>query len=106
MATNVLDSHFGTGPAKSLHRHVVLRSSGISGKGLFATQFIPAGEVIWEERAADIERILSWQQLQELSPEDYQLFLNFGYQIGEDEFSGPSAASEAEDDWAHFQNHR
>jgi len=82
------------------HRYVAVRESRLGGNGLFATGIIKEGEVVsWEhgdvyEGLSDYRpgnKILTHDQIQERWPaqEDYERFMGWFYQIGDDVFVGP-----------------
>jgi uncharacterized protein len=73
-----------------LHPSIEMRSKGtIHGYGLFATQLIPEGALIWElnEPTYTLKEIETW-------PEDrYRDFKWYGFQCGVDRYSSPKGAS-------------
>jgi hypothetical protein len=43
----------GVGKYSVVHKNIELRSSGKSGRGIFATALIPKGSVVWESNEPD-----------------------------------------------------
>lgn len=84
-----------------LHSAIIVKDSGIQGKGLFATAEIKAGEVTWWQGQNapryHIDTIRNW-------PLDKQeSFFRLAYQVGDEWYHGPVAGSPF--DPADFMNH-
>jgi SET domain-containing protein len=87
------------------HPKTELRNSSIQGTGIFATDKIKAGEIVWWETAEERQRhdevpvdtVRSW------SEEQRRPFLRYAYQIGENLYAGylDGVARDAAD----FTNH-
>lgn len=83
-----------------LHKAVTVRGSAIEGRGLFATEWIPEGAIIWErdpnERHYHISEIRTWPQ------EKQKEFFSCTYQVGPDLYYGMDGSGP---DDADFMNH-
>jgi SET domain-containing protein len=86
-----------------LHRAIILKRSPLEGLGLFATEDIAAGEVIWHEemtyRQYRREEIMAWP------PAQRDFFLRYSFQIGERLHAGPENETELMADASNFMNH-
>jgi hypothetical protein len=79
------------GPLKDLHVNVIVKEHPIfGGKGIFATDFIHKGEIVWQDRTPiqeikeyDIKDINTW------ADDKKEWFLSFAYQVGDTTFRGP-----------------
>ncbi len=73
-----------------LHPKIEVRKSKIQGTGIFATEYIKQGEVVWHETPEEQERqylvpvdvVKSWPE------ESQQEYLRYAYQVGENMYSG------------------
>jgi hypothetical protein len=70
-----------------LHKAIVVKNSGIEGKGLFASEEIKAGEVIWRKDPGEarfhIDVIRSWPK------EKQEKFFWHAYQVDDEWYHGP-----------------
>ncbi|MDZ7290836.1 MAG: SET domain-containing protein-lysine N-methyltransferase [candidate division KSB1 bacterium] len=70
-----------------LHHAIIVKNSGIQGKGLFASADIKAGEIIWrrdpDEVRFHVDVIRSWPA------EKQEKFGRYAYQVGEEWYHGP-----------------
>jgi hypothetical protein len=70
-----------------LHEAIIVKNSGIQGKGLFASTDIRKGEIIWrrdpDEARFHIDVIKSWPQ------EKQEKFFAHAYQVGDGHYHGP-----------------
>lgn len=75
--------------------------------GLFAAEFIHAGEVIWVPNPDDHRRcvFLSLDGIEELPPAQREIFMWFCYQVERNLFSGCLSMEEALADDSNFMNH-
>ncbi len=84
-----------------LHHAIVVKNSGIAGRGLFATEDIQAGEITWwqgpEEPRYHIDTVRSWPL------EKQKAFFQLAYQVGDEWYHGPVEGSPF--DPADFMNH-
>jgi len=84
-----------------LHEAIILKESGIEGKGLFATADIKAAEVTWRQDPNQpryhIDAIRRWPK------EKQEKFFRLAYEVGENWYHGPLADSEF--DPADYMNH-
>jgi len=84
-----------------LHHAIVVKNSGIQGRGLFAMKNIKAGEITWwqgpDEPRYHIDTIRSWPL------EKQQKFFRLAYQVGDEWYHGPVEGSAV--DPADFMNH-
>jgi len=89
-----------------LNSKVVVRDSGIAGKGLVATAPIAAGEVIWHADAGDAERYFFPKEVVESWPEDERkFFMNFAYVVSPGIWSGVRREDEHLTDRSQYMNH-
>ena len=69
-----------------LHQAIEVKRKGtIHGNGLFTTQFIPKGEMVWQLD----EPTYSWNEIEALSKKRRKAFNYYGFQCGADRFSLP-----------------
>eukprot|EP01087_Luapelamoeba_hula_P003050 TRINITY_DN1287_c0_g1_i2.p1 TRINITY_DN1287_c0_g1~~TRINITY_DN1287_c0_g1_i2.p1 ORF type:complete len:411 (+),score=52.39 TRINITY_DN1287_c0_g1_i2:241-1473(+) len=96
---------FGTGTYKQLHRGVERRESPIDGLGLFATEFIPKGALVWcdEERNHDTKE--NWDDVQSFSEDKKKWFLKYCWQVDNNTFVGPKSVDHIDVDMANYMNH-
>jgi len=84
-----------------LHPAIIVKDSGIQGKGLFATADIKAGEVTWQQGPNEpryhLDAIRRWSQ------EQQEKFFRLAYQVGDEFYHGPVEGSAF--DPADFMNH-
>jgi SET domain-containing protein len=84
-----------------LHPSIVIKDSGIQGKGLFAAADIKAGEVTWRQGPNEpryhVDTIRRWPQ------EQQEKFFRLAYQVGDDWYHGPVEGTEF--DPADYMNH-
>jgi len=84
-----------------LHHAIVVKDSGIQGRGLFATENIKAGEITWwqgpDEPRYHIDTIRRWPL------EKQEKFFCLAYQVDEEWYHGPLDGSPF--DPADFMNH-
>ena len=84
-----------------LHHAIVVRNSGIEGRGLFAMEDIKAGEITWwqgpDEPRYHIATVRSWPL------EKQEAFFQLAYQVGDEWYHGPVEGSPY--DPADFMNH-
>jgi len=84
-----------------LHPAIVVKSSDIQGKGLFATRDIRAGEVTWRadpgQRRFHVDVIRSWPK------EKQEEFYLHAWQVGEGWYEGPEDGTVT--DPADYMNH-
>lgn len=73
-----------------LHPSIEVRRSKIQGTGIFAKDFIKAGEVVWHESEEERERqyLVTFEQLRQLPESEQQDYLRYAYQIGPELYSG------------------
>jgi len=98
---------FGSGMYSSLHKHVELRTSGCGGfnnSGLFATQLIPKGTIVWCGENDDDE-VVSIEEFSTFSKDKKGWFLNFSYQVDKDTLSSVRSLEDLENDASHYMNH-
>lgn len=84
-----------------LHHAIVVKDSGIQGRGLFATEDIKAGEITWrqgpDEPRYHLDTIRSWPS------EKQEKFFRLAYQVGDEWYHGPVEGAAV--DPADFMNH-
>lgn len=84
-----------------LHPAIIVKDSGIQGKGLFATADIRAGEMTWQqgpdEQRYHIDTIRGWP------PEKQENFWRYAYQVGDGWYHGPESGVVT--DPADYMNH-
>ena len=84
-----------------LHHAIVVRDSGIQGRGLFATENITVGEKTWwqgpDEPRYHIDTIRGWPL------EKQEKFFRLAYQVGDEWYHGPVEGAGV--DPADFMNH-
>ncbi len=75
--------------------------------GLFATETISEGEVIWQPHPSDsnLFSLLSMEMIKALPDEEKRTFLHYCYQVDDDLFSGYTSMEDAHSDPANFMNH-
>jgi len=98
---------FGVGKYASLHTHVELRTSvcgGFRNCGLFATERIPKGTIVWCGEN-DNDEVAIVQEIGNFSKDKREWFLNFSYQIDKDTLASVRSLEELENDASHFMNH-
>lgn len=95
----------GEGIYRNLHRGLRVEETGDArGKGLFATELIAAGTLLWKEQAADVRRF-RFSELDKLDPEQRETLLHYAWQTGDDVLEGPISADEAHADASFAWNH-
>jgi len=73
-----------------LHSAIVMRSKGtIHGNGLFATEKIPKGTIVWELD----EPTFTWSEIKAWPQERFRDFGWYGFQCGVDRYSLPEGLS-------------
>lgn len=84
-----------------LHPAIIVKSSTIQGKGLFASADIKVGEVTWRRDADEaryhIDTIRTWP------PEKQEKFWRYAYQVGDGWYHGPESGVVT--DPADYMNH-
>ncbi|NUO83889.1 SET domain-containing protein-lysine N-methyltransferase [candidate division KSB1 bacterium] len=88
-----------------LHPKIEVRKSRIQGTGIFATDFIKEGEVVWHETPEErerqyrvpIERVKNWPDVEQ------QDYLRYAYQISEELYAGRK--HNTPEDPADYTNH-
>ena len=84
-----------------LHPSIIIKNSGIQGKGLFASADIKAGEVTWrqgpDEKRYHLDTIRSWPS------EKQEKFWRYAYQVGDGWHHGPESGVVT--DPADYMNH-
>jgi len=94
------------GDAMVLHSGVELRTSAIAGRGLYATEVIPAGALIWRADAGDAEKFYKTKaEIEAWSADEQRYFFNFAYQVAPGIYSGVQRCQEADTDKSQFMNH-
>jgi SET domain-containing protein len=81
-----------------------VRTTAIHGRGLFATDLIKKGEVIWNF-VMDKRYTFSLEQINSWDPVTRDRFLWYAIQTDEDKYVGQVKEEELMEDWANFQNH-
>jgi len=95
----------------SSHSHVELRpcENKDKGRGLFATQKISKGSVIWKQQedpfGRKTSRIYTKVEVEEIWKDDLDWFWHFAYRCGEDRFLGPISKDCPDREATYFQNH-
>ena len=93
----------------NIHPDIMLLSSPLQGRGLFATAFIQCGTVVWQNKMdGPMESCYKHYQFSELTslPEEaMKLITRFGSQLDETTIVGPSTMEEVEMDDTNFWNH-
>lgn len=73
-----------------LHPSIIVNNQGsIEGAGLFTTEFIPQGELVWEL----LTPTMSLQEAEALTGKALADYKHFGFQCGVDRFCSPSDES-------------
>jgi hypothetical protein len=84
-----------------LHSAIIIKDSGIQGKGLFATADIKAGEETWRQEPDQpryhVDEVRRWPQ------EKQEKFFRLAYQVGNEWYHGPVEGSPF--DPADYMNH-
>lgn len=74
-----------------MHPHIEVKSSVISGHGMYVVKPIAKGEVLWHEEE-DESKYVVHEDVVQTWPEDVRKkFYNFAYQVGEGLWSGEPA---------------
>ena len=97
----------GSGPLLSLHRSAELRDAKY-GKGLFATEAIEAGVLVWRHVPREWQvqpRHYRFAELMALPKEQKEFALHYGYQVGADAWEAPAEAAHLMLDDSNFMNH-
>ena len=79
-----------------LHPAIVVQPSRIAGKGLYATAFIPAGTLVWDD-AGERYHPVTRAQMQAWPRARLEAFLRICYQVDTDLFDGPQEGEKVED---------
>jgi len=97
----------GTGMYSTLHRHVELRQSpsgGFRGCGLFATETIPKGTIVWCGETDD-DALVTAEEFDSFSKDKKEWFLNFSHQVDKHTISSVRSLEGLEKDASHYINH-
>jgi len=97
----------GTGMFSTLHRHVELRQSpsgGFRGCGLFATEMIPKGTIVWCGETDD-DALVTAEEFDAFSKDKKEWFLNFSHQVDKNIISSVRSLEGLEKDASHYMNH-
>lgn len=98
---------FGTGMYSTMHKSVELRKSecgGYRSSGLFATELIPKGTIVWCGEGDDDE-VVSIEEFNSFSKDKKEWFLNFSFQVDKDTLSSVRSLDDLEKDASHYMNH-
>jgi len=98
---------FGEGNHFSLNKKIKLaKHPKMPGNGLFATEKIEAGEIVWKDHTeyalVDFDTLKTWPK------EKYDEFVHFAYQVKENALLGPvykDGKLTQEDDASNYMNH-
>lgn len=100
---------FGKGIYSTLNSKIIKKEHPkYGGYGLFATQLIKKGEVIWQEnKKFEDTPEYAFTEIAKWSQEKQQKFTHFAYQISETHMKGPNPDLhiDPEDDAANYYNH-
>lgn len=105
----IYQTNLGEGKYFSLHKYIELRKHPkYEGSfGLFATDEIKKGEVIWcdVEGMTDETKLLTPEQFEKLEEKIRMHYEHFGYRIGDNLYIGCKYPEEVESDPSNYLNH-
>ncbi len=100
---------YGEGSYHNIRRGIVLRQISDDFQGLFATEPLPAGTVLWKNRAdgpaEEQYRKIYGEDLRLLSAEELKYFIRYSYQNDDEFFISPLCAEEVDLDYSNYWNH-
>jgi uncharacterized protein len=101
--------HFGTGPYYNIINCVVLAKSKTAGYGLFATDNIPKGSIVWKDRKSGPSKTyyheIKIEDMCNLPPDQFKIAVRYGYQFSETMILTPLTQEEIDLDYANYWNH-
>jgi len=102
------DANKGVGKMFNLHKCIEVRGSKAEGRGLFATQLIPKGTVVWDEQEPldEVFYLMESKELADLDPETRRIieyFAEVDMSVGK--IRAPLSAEVIERDCSNFWNH-
>lgn len=109
-STSDADAHiYGTGSFHNIRRGIELRLIADDFHGLFATEPLPAGTIVWKNRedgpAEERYRKIYGEEIEHLSPAELKFFIRYSYQNDDEFFISPLTAHEVDLDYSNYWNH-
>ncbi len=102
-------SYYGEGPYYNIKKGIILQGSKDKGNGLFATEAIPNGTIVWSNRpdgpSEKYYKPISIKQVENMTDEEKNIFIRYGYQIDDDTFHSPLNQHEIDLDFSNYWNH-
>jgi uncharacterized protein len=103
------EKYFGTGPYANLRKGIILKKSGEKGMGLYITENIKKGTIVWKDRedgpSKKYYHIISLDKIPGLNKSEQEFAIKYGYQLDENTMLTPLTQEEVDLDYANYWNH-
>jgi hypothetical protein len=100
---------YGEGSYYNIRRGIELRAISDDFSGLFATEPLKKGTIVWKNRgdgpAEEKYRKIYGEDIQHLTPSELRYFIRYSYQNDDDLFISPLNEEEVNYDYSNFWNH-
>lgn len=100
---------YGEGPYHNIRRGIELRAIAEDFSGLFLTEGVKAGTILWKNRsngpAEEKYRKIYGEDIQHLTQEELKYFIRYSYQNDSSYFITPLSDAEVNLDYSNFHNH-
>ncbi len=100
--------YYGEGPYYNIKKGIVKKETRSKGRGLYATEFIPCGTIVWKDREngpTEKYTVVNIDDIKDYPLETREIMIKYGYQMNENEFLTPMTQEEIDIDYSNYWNH-